>query len=76
MGDGVDHGFRRAFEQVGEADQNLTFPQPYGGVQRGEAAKANRNGRHRRPRAKRPVLFLKDGAKLGVTNWRIAKSRE
>ena len=46
-------------------DQNLTFAQPYGCVQRGESAEANRNGRHRRPRAKHPVLFLKDGGKIG-----------
>ena len=62
--DGVDDGLRRAFKQVGEADEDLAFAQADGGVERGEAAEANRDGRHRRARAQGAVLLLKDGNKI------------
>ena len=65
MRDGVEDGFRRAFKQIGEADEDFAFAQADGGVQRSEAAEADMDGRHGRARAERAVLFLKDGSDVG-----------
>src|ERR1039458_5875960 len=61
VGDGVEDWIRRALQQVGEIDKKLAFAETDGGVQRGEAAETDRDGRHRRPGTQRAVLFLKDG---------------
>lgn len=51
VGDRAKDTFWRAFDQVGEAYENLAFAQTDCGVQRCETAKANRDWRDRRPRA-------------------------
>jgi hypothetical protein len=58
--DGVGDRLWRALQQVREAHKELSLAEPNGGVQRGKAPKADRDGRHRRSGAQRPVFFLKD----------------
>ena len=65
VGDGADHGLRRAFQEIGEVDIDLAFAEADGGVERGKAAEADRDGRHGRARAEGPVLFLEDGDEVG-----------
>src|ERR1700722_10042795 len=62
--DGVEDGLRCTLEQVGERDENFAFAETDGGVERGEAPKAHMDGRDGRARAKRAVLFLKDGGDI------------
>ena len=61
VGDRVEDGFMRALKQVREIDMKLAFAKADGGIQRGEAAKADCDGRHRRPGTQCAVLFLEDG---------------
>ena len=42
MRDGADDALGSAFDEIGEADEDFTFAQADGGVQRCEAAEANR----------------------------------
>src|ERR1039458_8770084 len=65
VGDGAGDRLRRALEQVRQADANLPFAEADGGVQRGKAAKTDRDGGHGRPGTQGPVLFLKDWDKIG-----------
>jgi hypothetical protein len=64
MGDGVEDGLRRALEQVGEADVDVGFAKADGGVERGEAAETDGDGRHGSARPKRAIFELKDGDKI------------
>ena len=61
VGDGVVHGFGCVLEDVGEADVKAAFAKADGGVERGEAAEADVEGRDRGARAKFAVLVLEDG---------------
>ena len=63
--DRVQDGFRRAFKQIGEAGEDCALAQADGGVERGETPEAHLDGRHGRARAKRAILFLKDGNDVG-----------
>ena len=65
MGDGAEDAFRCAFEEVGEADVDSAFAEADGGVERGEAAEADGEGRDGRARAQDAVLLLKDRDKIG-----------
>lgn len=65
MRDRADDAFGRAFNEIGEADEDLAFAEANGGVQGCEAAEANREGRHRRSRAQGSIFLLKNGRKLG-----------
>jgi len=65
VGDGADHRLGRALKQVRKADEDLPFAQADGGVQRGESAEADRDGRHGRARAERAVFFLENGGEVG-----------
>lgn len=63
--DGVEDGFGRALEKIGETGVDLAFADANGGVQRGESAEADMNGRHGSTRADGAVLELKDGDDVG-----------
>ena len=60
VGDGPDNGLRRALQQIGEVDENLTLAQADGGIERGETAETHNDGRDGRPGTQGPVLFLED----------------
>ncbi len=66
MGDGANYGLGSTLKQVGKADEDLAFAKTDGGVERSETAQTDMDGRHGRPRAKDPVLFLKNGSKIDV----------
>jgi hypothetical protein len=55
------YGLWRVLEDVGEADVQAAFAQANGGVERGEAAKANVERRHGSARSEGAVLLLKYG---------------
>ena len=74
VGDGVDDGFWRAFEQVGEADVDLAFAEADGGVEGSEAAEADRDGRHGRAWAEGAVFFLEDGGEVGGHGYSLQGS--
>ncbi len=61
MRDSVVDGLGRVLEDVGEADVEAAFTEADGGVERGEAAEADVDGRHRRSRANLAVLLFEDG---------------
>src|SRR5215813_7226233 len=65
MCDSVVDGIRRMLEEVGEADVQSALAETNGGVQRGEAAEADVEGRDGRPRPQAAILFLKDGDERG-----------
>ena len=64
--DGVQDTLRSAFEQIGEAGQNLPFAQTDTSIQRSEAPEAYVHLRHGRTRPQCPVLLLKDIDKVGA----------
>lgn|SRR5579862_4996546 len=64
VGDGAQHALRRAFEQVRETDKDAAFAQADGGVQRGESAETDEDGRHGRPRTEGAILLLKNCGKI------------
>lgn len=61
MRDGVVDGFGSVFQQVGEPDVKASFTKPDRGVERGEAAETDIEGRYGRPRPKFAILFFEDG---------------
>ena len=63
--DGVEDGFGRPLEKIGEAGVDLAFAKANGGVQRGESPEADMDGRHGRARANDAVFELKDGDDVG-----------
>jgi hypothetical protein len=61
MGDGAMDVFGRGFEDIGETDMETAFAKTNGGVERGEAAEADVERRHRGAGAEFTVLLLEDG---------------
>jgi len=74
VGDGVDYGFRRALEQIGETDQDLSFAKADRCVKRSEAAKTNADRRQGRSWPQRPIFLLKDRAE--VRGHQVEDSRD
>ena len=73
MGDRVQHGFRSAFEQVGEADIKLSLAQPDGVVDGDERIETNVHRRRGRAGTKFAIGFLKDLRQLwGHGEGRVA----
>ncbi len=81
VGDGVVDGLGRVLEEVGEADVEAAFAEADGGVERGEAAETDVEGRHGRAGAEVAVLLFKDGDECGghfclkVNMWRCGFAR-
>ena len=71
VGDGVMDGLGGVLEDVGEADVEAAFAETDGGVERGEAAEADVEGRDRCAGAEVAVLVLEDGDERGwgVVSW-------
>jgi len=65
VGDGVMNGFGRVLEKVGEADVETAFAKADGGVEGGEAAKANVERGDGGSGAEFAVLLLEDGDEGG-----------
>jgi hypothetical protein len=61
VGDGVVNGVGGGLEQVGETDVEAAFAEPNGGVEGGEAAEADVEGRNGCARAEVAVLIFEDG---------------
>ena len=61
VGDGMVNGIGCMLEEVGEAHVQAAVAQADGGVERGEAAEADVEGRDGRARAEFAVLVFKDG---------------
>lgn len=57
--DGANDAFRRALNEVGEADEDFSFAETNGGVEGSESAKANSDWRDRRPRTQDAIFLLK-----------------
>jgi hypothetical protein len=66
--DGVEDGFRRALEQIREADVDIAFTEADGCVEGSEAAETDGDRRHGSARPERSVFLLKDGNKIGGHN--------
>jgi len=64
VGDGAVDALGSGFQKIGEADVKLAFAQANSGVKRGEAAEAEMERRHRRPRPQQAIFVLKDGDEL------------
>lgn len=62
-------GFGCVLEDVGEPNMEAAFAQPDGGVERGEAAEADVEGRNRCAWAQLAVLLLEDGGEIGALVW-------
>ena len=74
VGDRLQHGFGGAFEQIGEADVELSLAEADGVVDGDEWVEANVQGRHRRARTKCAVAGLKDfGEPRGHVERRVAE---
>jgi len=67
VGDGVMNGFGCGFEEIGETDVEAPFAETDGGVERGEAAKADVEGRDGGAGSEFAVFVLEDGDEGG---WR------
>jgi len=65
VGDGVVDGVGRVLEDVGEADVEAAFAETDGGVEGGEAAETDVEGRDGRAGAKVSVLLFKYGDECG-----------
>jgi hypothetical protein len=65
VGDGVMDGFRRCFEEIGEANVEAAFAKADGGVERGKAAEADIESRDGGTGAEFAVLVLEDGDEGG-----------
>jgi hypothetical protein len=81
VGDGVMDGVGGVFKQVGEADVQTAFAQANGGVEGGEAAKADVERRDGCAGAEVAVLLLEDGDEgcgyqgfRGALFWRGART--
>ena len=64
MSNGADDILGSAFDEIGEADEDFTFAQADGCVQRCEAAEAHGKRRHRRSRAQNTIFLLKYGDQM------------
>ena len=74
--DGMEHGFRGAFEQIGEADVEFSLAQPDGVVDGYEWVEPNVQGRQRRAGAKLAIAATKDfGEPRGHGEGRVAWGR-
>src|ERR1700722_7701017 len=66
MGDGAQHWFRGAFQNIGERDVQIALAQPDGGVERGEATEAHMQRRHGSAWTDRAIHILKYQLQLGT----------
>ena len=74
VGDRVQHGFGRAFEQVGEADVKLSLAQPDGVVDGDKRIETNVHGRRGRAGTEFAIGFVKNFGKLrGHVEGRVAR---
>jgi hypothetical protein len=65
MGDGVVDGLGGVLEEVGESDVEAAFAEPDCGVERGETAEADVEGRDGRTGTEVAVLVFEDGDERG-----------
>ena len=63
--DGVKHGFRRSFKQIGKADVEFRLAKADGVIDRYKRVEAKMHGRCGRARAKLGVGFLKNAQEIG-----------
>ena len=74
VGDRMEYGVGRAFEQIGEANVEFSFAKADGVVNGDERIKTNVHGRRERARAKVAVGFVKDFGELwGHVEGRLAR---
>ena len=71
VGDRLQHGLGRAFQQIGQANVELSLAQPDSVVDGNERIKTNVHGRRGRARAKFAIGFVKDFGEL----WRHVEGR-
>ena len=69
VGDGVMDRFGGVLEEIAEADDEAGFAEADGGVEAGEAAEFDLEGRHGRARAEEAVFLVEDGVQCGGGYW-------
>ena len=75
VGDRVQHGFRSAFEQIGEADVELSLAEADRVVDRDESVETNVHGRRGRAGTEFAIRFVKDFGELwGHVEGRVAEA--
>src|ERR1700674_2659739 len=75
VGDRVQHGFLSAFEQIGEADVELSLAEADRVVDRDESVETNVHGRRGRAGTELAIRFVKDFGELwGHVEGRVAEA--